>query len=188
MSFNWFDVVLALLILLSGIAGLRSGLARVVVGLIATIIGFIAGFWCYGIVAAKLLPIIHSPIAANILGFLAIFLAVVLIGSLIAALLSSIFRWVGLSWFDHFLGAVAGLVRGALIVAIIANVLIAFSPSPAPSFLQGSRVLPYASEVAATLAQLAPRELRDSFTQQWENLKQLWSVPAASPEHQGQVA
>ena len=135
MSFNWFDVVLALLILLSGIAGLRSGLARVVVGLIATIAGFIAGFWCYGIIAAKLMPIIHSPIAANILGFLAV-LAIILLGSLIAALLSSIFKWVGLSWFNHFLGGVAGLVRGALIVAIVANVLIAFSPSPAPTFLR----------------------------------------------------
>ena len=187
MSFNWFDVVLALLIVMSGIAGLRSGLARVVVGLIAMVVGFVAGFWCYGIVAAKLLPAVHSVVAANILGFVAIFLAVIVLGALIAALLSRMFQWIGLSWFNHFLGGIAGLLRGALVVAIIANILIAFSPSPTPSFLEGSRVLPYASEAAAALAQLAPRELRDSFTQQWQNLKQLWSVPSA-PQRQGPVA
>ncbi|MBV8553503.1 MAG: CvpA family protein [Acidobacteriaceae bacterium] len=181
MSFNWFDLALGFLILMSGISGLRSGLARVVVGLIAMIAGIIAGFWCYRLVAAKLTPYISSVTAANILGFFAIFLAVVLLGSLVAALLSRIFRWIGLSWFNHFLGGVAGLLRGVLVVAVLANILIAFSPSPAPSYLENSRVLPYASQVAATLVEIAPRELKDSFTQQWGKLKQLWSEPAARP-------
>ena len=187
MTFNWFDVVLALMIMFSGIAGLRSGLARVVVGLAATMTGLIAGFWCYRIVAAKISPFISSSTTADVLGFLAIFLAVTVLGALIAAVLSRIFAWIGLSWFNHFLGGLAGLVRGALIVAIVANILIAFSPSPAPSFLEQSRVLPYASRVAAGLAEFAPRELRDSFTQQWESLKQRWAVPEPARAH-GQIA
>ncbi len=178
MAFNWFDVMLALLIVLSGLAGLRSGLARVVVGTIAALAGLIAGFWCYRMVAVKLEPHVSSVMIANIIGFMVIFLAVVLLGSLLATLLSYLFKWIGLSWFNHFLGGVAGLVRGALVVAVLADVLIAFSPSPVPTFLEDSRVLPYASQVAATLAELAPRELKDAFTQQWQSLKQLWSEPA----------
>jgi len=177
MPFNWFDLVLAVLILLSGVAGLKSGLARVVVELAATVTGLIAGFWCYRMLAVYLTPYIHSTMVANIVGFLAIFLAVALLGSLLAALLSYLFQWIGLSWFNHFLGGLAGLVRGALLVAVLAAVTIAFAPSPTPEFLQNSRVLPYASQIAATLAELAPRELKDSFTQQWNNLKQLWSQP-----------
>lgn len=187
MTFNWFDVVLALLILMSGIAGLRSGLARVIVGIAATIAGLIAGFWCYRIVAVKLTPFIHSTEIADFLGFFIIFLAVVILGAIVAAILSRIFQWIGLSWFNHFLGGVAGLFRGALVVAVLAIILIAFSPSPTPAFIQNSRMLPYASQFAVALAELAPRELKDSFIQQWQNLKAIWAEPSSSPR-QGQIA
>jgi len=171
-SFNWFDVALALVIIVSAVAGLRTGFARVVIGLVSTVVGLMLGFWCYRMVAAKLLPVVHNASAANTLGFLLIFAAVVGAGALIAALLSSIFKWVGLSWFNYLLGGAAGLVRGALVVAIMANILVAFAPSPTPVFLQNSAVLPYADRVASVLSAFAPQELKDSFTQQMQNLKQ----------------
>ncbi|HTU44481.1 MAG TPA: CvpA family protein [Bryobacteraceae bacterium] len=174
MAFNWFDVVLAIILLWSAATGLRAGFARVVVGLIATVVGLIAGFWFYRIVAAKLMPWLKTPVVADVLGFLIIFIGVVLVGSLIAALFSRLFRWFGLSWFNHVLGGVAGFLRGALIVAAMVDVLIAYSPSPTPNFLESSRVLPYVSELSSWLVDLAPRELKDAFTEQMENLRQLW--------------
>jgi membrane protein required for colicin V production len=182
-SFNWFDVALAIVIVVSAIAGLRSGFARVVVGLVATVAGFMAGFWCYRLVAVKLLPYVHDSGTANTLGFLIIFIAVVILGAMVAAILSMIFKWVGLSWFNYLLGGAAGFVRGALVVAVMANVLVAFAPSPTPQFLQNSAVLPYANRVAAVLAMFAPQELKDSFLQQMENLKQF----RAAHQHQGSV-
>lgn len=187
MSFNWFDVALALLILMSGIAGFRSGLARVVLGIIASVAGLIAGFWCYRIVAVKLSPFISSTIAADIAGFFIIFIGVMILGGVIAAILSRIFQRIGLSRFNQLLGGVAGLIRGALVVAVLATILIAFAPKPTPEFIENSRVLPYASQVAAALANLAPRELKDSFVEQLQNLKELWSEPASS-HGQGQIA
>ncbi len=174
MPFNWFDIVLALIIVLSVIAGLRSGFARVVVGLLATIVGLLLGFWCYRIVAAKLTTLMRTPALADICGFLIIFFGVLIAGALVAALLANLFRWIGLSWFDHFLGGVAGFARGILMVAALAAILVAFVPSPVPSFIANSRMLPYASHVAAALAEMAPRDLKDSFFQEWQNLKQFW--------------
>lgn len=171
-TFNWFDIVLGLVILVSAIAGLRTGFARVVIGLVATVVGFMLGFWCYGIVAAKLMPMVNNQGLANALGFFAIFLGVVIVGAMLAALLSSIFKWVGLSWFNYLLGGAAGVFRGALMVAVMANVLVAFSPSPTPGFLEHSAVLPYADQVASVLSWLAPQGLKDSFQQQMQNLKQ----------------
>ncbi len=127
--------------------------------------------------AAKLMPWVKTVTAAEILGFLIIFAGVLLLGSLISALLSRFFNWVGLSWFNHFLGAVAGVARGALVIAALVDVLVAFSPSPIPSFLDNSKVLPYTLQISSWLAGLAPRELRDAFTEQMENLKQLWAPP-----------
>lgn len=179
---NWFDLLLAIVIVMSVVSGLRSGFARVVIGLIATVAGLLLGFWCYRIMGAKLAPFVSTVALADILGFLIIFFGILLVGSLLAALLSRIFRWIGLSWFDHFLGGAAGFVRGILVVAALAAILVAFVPSPAPTFLTQSRVMPYASEVAAALAQMAPRDLKDSFLQQWENLKRLWAKPREKTE------
>lgn len=178
-SFNWLDVVLLLMLIASAVAGLRTGFARVIIGLVATVAGIIAGFWCYRVVAAQLLAWTRlDERMANIFGFLIVFVAVLIVGSLLATLMARLFRWMGLSWFDHLLGGVAGFVRGVLFIAVLADVVVAFAPSPVPGFLQSSRVLPYASELGIALAQLAPRELKDSFNQQLDNLKQLWSVPA----------
>ncbi len=175
MPFNWFDVMLALIVVLSMMTGLKSGFARVVVSLLATVVGLLLGFWCYRIVAAKLSALVRTPALADICGFLIIFFGILILGALFAALLANLFRWIGLSWFDHFLGGVAGFARGILMVAGLAAILVAFVPSPVPSFIANSRMLPYASQVAAALAEMAPRDLKDSFFQEWQNLKQFWS-------------
>ena len=179
-SLNWFDFALAIVIAVSAFSGLRTGLARVVIGLASTVVGFMLGFWCYRMVAVKIFPLVQNEGLSNTLGFLVIFIAVVGFGALLAALLSSIFKWVGLSWFNYLLGGAAGLVRGALVVAVMADVLVAFAPSPTPVFLQQSAVLPYANQIASVLSQLAPQDLKDSFEQQMQNLKHYRS------EHKGQ--
>ncbi len=171
MNLNWFDVVLLLILLASAISGLRSGLARVIIGLISTIVGVVAGFWCYRMVAAQLMPIVRTEVVANILGFCVIFCGVLIVGALIAALLSRLFQWIGLSWFNHLLGGIAGAIRGALVIAVLVDVLVAFSPSPTPQFISNSYFLPYTTEISAWLVELAPRELKDTFVQQMENLR-----------------
>jgi membrane protein required for colicin V production len=177
MKFNWFDIVLIVIMLWSVLTGLRAGLARVVVGFIATIFGLLAGFWFYRLMAAKLIPWVKTVTAADILGFLIIFVGVLILGSIISGLLSRLFNWIGLSGFNHFLGGIAGLLRGALIIAALVDVLVAFSPSPTPAFLGNSRVLPYTIQISSWVVSLAPRELKDAFTEQMDNLKQLWAPP-----------
>jgi membrane protein required for colicin V production len=176
-TFNWFDIALIVLVLWSALAGFRAGLARVVIGFIAAMCGLVAGFWFYGVLAARLLPWVKTMAVAQILGFLIIFAAALLLGSVVSMLLSRFFNWMGLSGFNHFLGGLAGIARGTLLIAALVDVLVAFSPSPTPSFLGNSKVLPYTLQISSWLVSLAPRELRDAFTEQMENLKQLWAPP-----------
>jgi hypothetical protein len=67
-------------------------------------------------------------------------------------------------------------------VAVLANVLVAFAPTPVPDYLRNSRVLPYANGVASVLAELAPRQLKDAFSDRMDALKQIW---AAHGRHAG---
>lgn len=171
---TWFDVCLILIVLWSAGLGLRAGLARVVVGTAAAIAGAVLGFWCYRLAGARLLPLVKTEALADVLGFLLIFCGVLVLGALVAAVLGRIFRWIGLSWFDHLLGGVAGVLRGALVAAALVDFLVAFAPSPMPEAIGQSKVLPYVGRVSSVLASLAPRELRDAFTQQMLKLRQMW--------------
>lgn len=182
-TFNWFDILLVLIILWSALMGLRSGLARVVVGFIAMLVGVFAGFWCYRMVAGEISPWVAASPLANVMGFLLIFAAALILGAIVSSLLARLFKWFGLSWFDHLLGGIAGFLRGAFVVAAVVDMVVAFSPSPAPQILEHSQVLPYASEVSTWLVNMAPRELRDAFTEQMENLKQFWTKPGDGRSH-----
>lgn len=179
---NWLDISLVLVILWSAFSGLRAGLARVVIGLLATVVGLVAGFWCYRLIAVKLLPWVKTETVANILGFLLILSGALVLGALIASLLSRIFKWIGLSWFNHLLGGLAGVLRGALIISALLDFFVAFSPSPTPAVLEHSQVLPYVSQLSGWLVDLAPRELKDAFTEQIQNLRQIWSKPSRKNE------
>ncbi len=170
-GFNWFDTVLLLILVVSTLTGLRAGLARLVVGLLSTVLGFVAGFWGYRAAAGYLLPFVQTESVANVLGFLIIFVGVMIAGSMLGMVLSRLFRWIGLSWFNHLLGGLAGILRGALVIAALVDVAVAFAPSPTPLFISSSRVLPYTDELSGWVVQLAPRELKDMFREQMENLK-----------------
>ena len=67
-----------------------------------------------------------------------------------------------------------GFLRGCLVVAALVAAVIAFAPSPTPAFLNQSAILPYATSVASAIAQTAPRELKDAFEQQLDNIKHVW--------------
>ena len=58
---NWLDFVLALILVASGIAGLRRGLSRQVIGLVSGVLALLLGIWFYGTVGFYLMPYVSSP-------------------------------------------------------------------------------------------------------------------------------
>ena len=69
-----------------------------------------------------------------ILAFLVVYpVLMLLLGALIGRLLASLFRWIGLSWFDRMLGTAFGFVRGVLVAIALVTVLLAFAPAPPPA-------------------------------------------------------
>ena len=170
------DLLLALVIASSLLAGFASGFARAGVGFAAMIFGMFAGFWFYGIVAAYVIDYVSSPALANLIGFFVILTGVMLVGAIIGRILAKFFKWVGLSWLDRLLGAAFGMVRGFIIAAAMVTVLLAFSPSPPPRSVVDSKILPYVINVSDVLASLTPREIKDSFYATKDKVKAVWSA------------
>jgi membrane protein required for colicin V production len=156
-------------------SGFSSGMARVIVGMGTTILAIILGVWFYGSMAGAFQEYVSSRAIANILGFFVVFVAVMLAGALLAALLAKLFKWVGLGWLDRLLGGALGLVRGILISVVLIMVMIAFTPNPPPRAVVNSRFAPYVVGAASVLTSITPHELKDGFRENYERVKKAWN-------------
>ena len=81
----------------------------------------------------------------------------------------------GLSWFDRFLGASFGLVRGLLLAIALVLAIVAFTPGDkAPRSVIRSRLAPYLIDASHVVATMAPRELREGFKKHYDRVKSIW--------------
>lgn len=168
------DVLLVLIVGSSIMAGFVAGFARVGIGFCAAVAAVVFGFWFYSTPAGWFHRYIHSPAVSNVLGFLVVFWAVLLVGALIAKAVATVFKWTGLSWVDRLLGSFFGLVRGAVIGVGFVAVLLAFSPKPLPYWMVNSKLLPYAVDASNLFASLAPADLKEAFGESMQELRKEW--------------
>lgn len=175
---NWLDIFLILILLLSTVSAWRKGFSREVIGIGAAIAGLILGIWLYGIAGAFLLPYVSSPQVANFIGFFIVFVGCVIVGAIASAIIRRFVKEVGLSWFDHLLGAVFGVIRGTLLALAVITAMVAFAPAVAadsvPASVAGSRIAPYVVAASNYLVAIAPREMKDSFYIHYNQLKSFW--------------
>jgi len=111
-SFDWFLVVV---VAVSTLLAFRRGIIRVLFSLGGLIAGIVLAGWNYMRLAEWLHRWIVSVPAAEILGFLAIVVGVMLAASVLATIVRRTARAVGLGFVDRLLGAGFGLVRGVLL-------------------------------------------------------------------------
>jgi len=172
---NWLDIVLLLILAASVAASFRKGLAREVIGLVSVILAVLAGIWLYGLPAGVLMPYLSSRGLANFAGFFVVFCAMLALGAVAGFVIGKFLRVTGLSFFDHFLGAVFGLVRGALIAVALVMGLMAFSAADRPpAAIVNSKVAPYVANAARVVASLAPYELKEGFRKTYAQAKSAW--------------
>ena len=170
---NWLDIVFAIILIASVLEGLKKGLTRTAIGLAAVIVGLFCGLWFYGTVGAAFGTYIARP-WTNVLGFLIVFVGVILLGSLLAALIAKLLKLVHLSWLDRLLGGAFGVLRGALVCAVAVALLMAFSTRQPPGSVANSRIAPYVIGTARIVVYAAPHEFREGFHRSYEKLRALW--------------
>jgi len=171
---NWLDFVFVILLAVYAFQGLAQGFSRIAVGLVATIAGLLIASWSYDLPAAWLLPYVSSKAVANVLGFVLIFVLLQLLGALAGLLLAKVFKWTGLGWLDRLLGFAFGAVKAVVVGIILVLVLTAFPIKPVPDSVAKSEVAPYLIDAAHALTYLAPRDLRDSFRETYDRVRDLW--------------
>ena len=114
---TWFDYAVIAIVGLSVLLAVIRGVVRE----IAALAGWAAALILSGLFAQDLaqgLPIAVSPVLKAVIAYLVIFLGVLLLSGLAGVLLAKLFRAAGLGFTDRAVGALFGLVRGALIVFV----------------------------------------------------------------------
>ncbi len=114
-----FDYIVLIIIGLSVILSVMRGMIREVLA----IVGLVAAFYVGVTYTNQLLPMMPIDIPNDALrvlaAFLVLFLATLLLATLLGIALSVIFKKAGLGWLNRFLGALFGVARGLLIVCVI---------------------------------------------------------------------
>ena len=114
-----FDYVVLTIVGLSVFFSIMRGLVREVLALL----GWIAAFFVAKTYTLELAPLLPKAIPTESLqylaGFIILFLATLLVSSLLAIALLQVFKKIGLSWVDRGLGAVFGTLRGIMIVGVL---------------------------------------------------------------------
>ena len=131
MSFNWVDLVLILIILLSAAAGWQRGFILSFLDLVRWIGSWVAGLFAYKWVSAWLATVTNwDEVYRNPVAFISVVvLASILIQVLGRLLLRRIPYDVHLTRTNRLLGTLPGLVNGFVMAAIMAGLLFAIPVS-----------------------------------------------------------
>src|SRR3984957_715774 len=141
------DWIILGFLVLSVTGAALAGFFREAFGLAGLVAGYLLAAWQYRRLADWFAPYLKSPRLGEIAGFLIIFFAVLIVAGFAGRIARWTMKKAGLSAIDRVLGAVLGLLRGILVVAIVLTAAAAFAPAErwlaeselAPYFLVGGR-------------------------------------------------
>ncbi|HVG21729.1 MAG TPA: CvpA family protein [Blastocatellia bacterium] len=168
------DYFVLIVVVASVASGATRGVIKGIISVSSAVAGLVLAAQLYPYAASLLGGFVSTARAANLLGFVAVFLTVLVGGSLLARLMRGGLKRARLDWLDHVLGAAFGLARGWLVCSVIYLALTAFPvkieaverATFAPALLEGTRVIAY----------LTSPELRERFTSGYTAVRQMWET------------
>jgi membrane protein required for colicin V production len=114
-----FDYTVSIIVLLSALLGWWRGFVYEVLSLL----GWMAAWAVARLFAASAAPYMPAGLGAEsaktAAAFVALFVVTLIVGGVVAWLLSKLVKWVGLGWLDGLLGTLFGMLRGVLLVLVL---------------------------------------------------------------------
>ena len=167
MDFNYFDIAIVVIILITALIGFMRGLVWM---------GVFLATWTAAILlairfkddVAQALPIkLSSEVAQVGVAALLIFLGVLIAGAFINYLLHKLVNAIGLGAFDRILGTGLGIALGALAITLL-TMLLSLTELPNQEMWQKSKFIPKFQEAATWLQTLIPADLNDIVNEKLE--------------------
>ena len=152
------DWIFVGVLLASMLLGAWRGLVFEVLSLVSWVVALVLAQWFAADVGLRLPMSGASELVRYAAGFVVVFIATVMLGSLIATLLKKLMNAVGLRPVDRVLGAMFGVIRGTLLL-LLATLLVSMTPMKSSATWQESLGVRVASVVLKTLKPVLPSDL-----------------------------
>lgn len=149
---NLLDILFSVILIFGLIRGLMVGLVRQVASIAGLVVGGYVAYFYYPEISSFLATWIQKATYRNVISFILVFISVYLIIVMVAHLLQFLIKISMTGWLNRLLGMALGLLKGAIICALVLIVLELIFPSKA-AFLKSSVLAPYVQIVADTIRQ-----------------------------------
>lgn len=166
MTATLLDLGILILIVLSLVIGLIRGFVRELISLTTWVLAIGFALLYFRSLADELPFAVYNEVARFGIAFAVIFFSVLVIGAIINYLLSAAVSSIGLGGFNHFLGAVFGVLRGGLIVVLLI-ILVGITSLPEKSWWIESQLIPHFERGAVWIKEQIP----DDFTRYLESTR-----------------
>lgn len=153
-----FDWIFAGVLLGSMLLGAWRGLVFEVLSLLSWVAALVLAQWLAADVGLRLPMSGASELVRYAAGFFVVFVATVMLGSLIATLLKKLMSAVGLRPVDRVLGSLFGAIRGTLLLLLV-TMLAGMTPVKTSAAWQESHGVGVAAVVLKTLKPVLPSDL-----------------------------
>lgn len=154
------DIAILAVCGVSMLVSLFRGFIREVFSLIVWVLAVYAALYAANPLSARMAPWIEMPSIRLIIGFVGVFVLVLMVGGLINYLLGKLVASTGLSGTDRLVGALFGALRGVAII-LVAVIIARMTPFPEDPWWQESRLLPQFERLAITAVQHFPETMRE---------------------------
>ena len=125
---NYIDIVIAILLVIFGFAGLRKGLITEVATLLGLVAGLYGAFHFSDFTADKLVEHVNiDPKYLNVVAFIVTFIVVALLVNLLGRLITKLVKSINLGFIDKLGGFIFGLAKGLLICSLLVLLLNTFN-------------------------------------------------------------
>ncbi len=155
MNWNWFDILILILVAVPIVAGARVGLIRTLTSLATVVVGTILALLFWEPAADIVSPYITDDNVAALAGYGLILGVTFLAGWVLTAILKTVLAALLLGWLDKAGGAAFGAVAGVIVVAAATWSLESFTTADIQLAVEMSTLRPYFDFLIPIFEQIA---------------------------------
>jgi membrane protein required for colicin V production len=155
MPISWLDVILIVIMLISGFLAMVRGFTREVLSIFSWAVAAVAALYLTPEYSGMLAPYINNPSVAQIAFAAGVFIVTLIVVSLITFRISDRVLDSRVGALDRTLGFIFGLARGFLLVAIVFILFTALARDQ-PEWVRNARSYPILQQTQVAIESLLP--------------------------------
>lgn len=158
---NWVDLTVLVVVGISAALAFMRGFVREALGIAAWAGAAYLSYTYVDLVRFPVRDLVGDPSMGDIVAYAALFLAALLVLTIVTGIIAQIFHSLGLGAVDRTLGIAFGVARGAmLMVAAYIGAGFVIPPERWPEPVRQARMLPLVADAAAWAAERVPPGFR----------------------------